>query len=53
MRVKGLTYWKWENPAAESSPTSENAVSEAKNNYITEIQDPEDESTDKYTPLGK
>ena len=50
-RVKDLPRWNMENTAAESSPASENTVSEAKNNCATEIEDPENESTDAYFSL--
>ena len=39
------------NPAAESSPASENEVSEAMNEGATEIEDLEDESLDESPPL--
>ena len=53
MRVKDLLHWKWEKtPAPESIPSSDNSGSESKNDCETEIEDPEDDSTDEYPPLG-
>ena len=52
MRINSLPHWKWENPAAENIPASENNVSEAKNDCATEIKDPEYDSTYKSPHLG-
>ena len=52
MCVKALPHWKWENPAAKSSPVSENACIESKHDCATEIEEPEGESTDESSPLG-
>ena len=41
-----------ENPAAESSLASENAVSEVKNDCAACIEDLEDESMDTFSVLG-
>ena len=41
MRVKSLPHWKWENPAAESIPESDNAGIESKNGCATDIEEHE------------
>ena len=46
MYVKALPHWKWVNPDAEISLSSDNYGSESKNDCTTEIDYPEYHSTD-------
>ena len=41
-----------ENLSTEISPTSKNYGSKSKNDFATEIEDPEDDSMDASYPLG-
>ena len=51
MSVKALPHWKWENPAYEISPTSENSGIEDNNDCSTDIEEPEYDITYKSYPL--